>query len=274
MACRLIPLGSGSGGNATLVEFGSTRLLVDAGLSNRDMENRLRSVGIEPASIHAVLLTHEHYDHSRGLERFTKKYEKPVAATGGTLLALHMPEHHIHRSVVLTAGRDHEIGGVVVTPFPVPHDAAEPVGFVLESCGVRVGIAVDLGKPTAEVVRRLGGCRLLMIEANHDLQLLRNSPYPASLKQRVGGSRGHLSNHDAGALLAEVANGDLQAVVLAHLSRKNNTADLAMKTVQAELAPETRLRIDWSVACQKEPGRPVVVQDTLEDRPDDRTLQS
>ncbi len=259
MACRLIPLGSGSGGNATLVEFGSTRILVDAGLSNRDMENRLESVGINPDSIDTVLLTHEHYDHSRGLERFTKKYEKPVAATGGTLLALNMPEHHIHRSVVLTMGQEHRIEKVSVTPFPVPHDAVEPAGFLLEGCGVRVGIAVDLGKPTAEVVRRLRGCQILMIEANHDLQLLRNSPYPAALKKRVGGSRGHLSNDDAGALLAAVADGDLRAVVLAHLSRKNNTADLAMKTVHAELAPEIRLRIDWRVACQKVPGRPVAV---------------
>ncbi|MBD3866615.1 MAG: MBL fold metallo-hydrolase [Acidobacteria bacterium] len=259
MDCRLIPLGSGSGGNATLVEFGSTRFLVDAGLSTRDMENRLRSVGIEPESIDTILLTHEHYDHSRGLERFTKKYQKPVAATAGTLLALNMPEHHIHRSVVLTMGQEHRIGTVSVTPFPVPHDAAEPTGFVLEGCGVRIGIAVDLGKPTAEVVRRLSGCQILMVEANHDLELLRNSPYPASLKQRVGGSRGHLSNDDAGALLAAVADGDLRAVVLAHLSRKNNTADLAMKTVHAELGSEICLGIDWRVACQKEPGRPVAV---------------
>ena len=208
---RVVPLGSGSSGNATLVQFGGRRLLIDAGLSARDLALRLAMVGVEPGDLTAIVLSHEHHDHARGLERFAVRHKVPVLTTPETLAALNLAPRHLPAWHPFETGVPFDAYGVTIDPFPVPHDAADPVGFVLEAEGVRVGIATDLGHATALVVERLRRCHVLVVEANHDDDMLARGPYPWALKQRIGGRLGHLSNAEASALLAAAFDDDCQA---------------------------------------------------------------
>jgi phosphoribosyl 1,2-cyclic phosphodiesterase len=245
---RIVPLGSGSSGNATLVAFGQRRILVDAGLSARELGNRLSAVGVEPHALTAILLSHEHHDHARGLERFAVKHRVPVYTAPETLAALNVAPRHFPAWHPFEPGVPFEAYGVRVDPFSVPHDAANPVGFVLEAEGVRVGIATDLGHATTLVLERLRGCHVLIVEANHDDDMLVRGPYPWALKQRIGGRFGHLSNDEAATLIAAAADGDCQAVILAHLSENNNTAALARRAVANALAAAGRTRYAMRVA--------------------------
>ncbi len=256
---RVVVLGSGSRGNATLVEFGERRVLVDAGLSARDLERRLRAVGIEPGSIAAILLSHEHHDHARGAERFSVRHRVPVACSRSTLAAMNLSHVHLAGFVPLETGTPRVIDGVEIVPFAVPHDAADPVGFVVGGEGVRVGIATDLGQATTLVRERLRGCHILVVEANHDEHMLLDGPYPWHLKQRVGGSLGHLSNAESAEMLRDAVDDRCQAVVLAHLSEKNNTPALARAAAARALAEAGRHRIQMRVATQTRPATPVVL---------------
>jgi phosphoribosyl 1,2-cyclic phosphodiesterase len=250
---RVLPLGSGSSGNATVVEFGSRRILVDAGLSARDLTARLTAVGVPPSSLTAILLTHEHHDHARGLERFAFKLKVPVFTSPETLAALNLAPMHLGKWHPFASGVPFDLGGVNVDPFAVPHDAADPVGFVLESDGIRVGIATDLGHATTLVLERLRGCHVLLVESNHDDDMLVRGPYPWALKQRIGGRLGHLSNEEAATLIAAAADDDCQAVILAHLSENNNTAAKARQAVGAALARAGRSRYAMRVAMGRTP---------------------
>jgi len=246
---RLVPLGSGSTGNATLVEFEKTRLLVDAGLSARALGQRLLAAGVEPGSIDWILLSHEHGDHVRGVERFSALHRVPVLCSLATLEAMDCSRKHLAAwSPLPEAGRI-DLGRVGIEPFPVPHDAARPVGFVLHGEGLRVGMATDLGHATTLVRERLRGCHVLMLESNHDDGMLLNGPYPWHLKQRVSGREGHLSNAEAAALLREVVDDACQAVVLAHLSEKNNRPALARDCAARALAGAGRHRVAMRVAA-------------------------
>jgi phosphoribosyl 1,2-cyclic phosphodiesterase len=256
---RVVPLGSGSSGNATLVTFGSKRILIDAGLSARDLALRLAAVGVEPGSLDAILLSHEHHDHARGLERFAVRHKIPVFSTPETLAALNLAPLHLAAWHPFDPGAPFEVEGVRVEPFVVPHDAVNPVGFVLEGEGVRVGIATDLGHATTLVIERLKGCHVLLVEANHDDDLLVRGPYPWALKQRIGGRLGHLSNVEAAALVSAVAGDDCRAVVLAHLSDRNNTAALARRAVSEALYHAGRKRYDMRVAERSRPTPEVVL---------------
>lgn len=249
---RLLPLASGSRGNATLVEFGSTCLLVDAGISARELSRRLVAVGVAPGAIRAILLSHEHADHSRGAERFSRAHGVPVFSSFETLEAMDCSPAHFAAWHPL-GPEPFELADVRVEPFPVPHDAARPVGFVLHGAGRRVGIALDLGHATTLVVERLRGCDVLMIESNHDDRMLLDGPYPWSLKQRVSGRMGHLSNDEAAALLRATVSDACRAVVLAHLSEHNNRPALARQAAAAALASVGRGRVEMRVAV---PGRP------------------
>lgn len=253
MAVRVVPLGSGSSGNATLIEFGNERWLVDAGLSARDLASRLDAVGTEPASLSGILLTHEHHDHARGLERFSVRHRVPVFCGPATLAALNLSPIHLAAWHPLEAGAVHDLGGIRVAAFSIPHDAADPVGFVLEAGGVRVGIVTDLGHVSALVVERLRGCHVLIVEANHDDRMLQSGVYPWHLKQRVGGRLGHLSNEEAAELLARAADDDCRAVVLAHLSENNNTAALARTAAANALASAGRKRLEMRIAERRGP---------------------
>jgi phosphoribosyl 1,2-cyclic phosphodiesterase len=263
---RVVPLASGSRGNATLVEFdrpghlfGPTRLLVDAGIAAREIARRLEQVGVTPASIRALLLSHEHEDHARGAASFSRRHGVPVLSTAGTLDALDASPSHFAGWHRLVAGRTVPIDGVEVEPFTVSHDAADPLGFVVRGAGLRFGIATDLGQATAEVVERLRGCHVLMVESNHDDRMLAAGPYPRQLKRRVAGPLGHLSNEEAGSLVAQTAVSECRVVVLAHLSEQNNTEALARRAVGGALrragfrVPEIR------VACSGGPTPPVAL---------------
>ena len=256
---RVVPLGSGSSGNATLVTFGSRKLLIDAGLSARELALRLAAVGVEPSALDAILLSHEHHDHARGLQRFAVRHRVPVFSTPEALAALNLAPLHLAAWHPFDPGHPFEIDGVRVEPFTVPHDAVNPVGFVLEGEGVRVGIATDLGHATTVVLDRLKGCQVLLVEANHDDDLLVRGPYPWALKQRIGGRLGHLSNVEAAALIAAVAGDDCRAVVLAHLSESNNTAALARRAVSEALYHAGSKRYDMRVAERSRPTPEVVL---------------
>ena len=259
MSLKLRLIGSGSSGNATLVEFGTRRLLVDAGLSARELTLRLSAAGVVPKQLSAILLSHEHHDHARGLERFAVKNGVPVFTTPETLAALNLAPRHLGTWHPFEAGVPFEAYGVKVDAFSIPHDAVDPVGFVLEGDGVRVGIATDLGHATTLVVERLRGCHVLVVEANHDDDMLVRGPYPWALKQRISGRLGHLSNAEASTLLAATVEDDCQAVILAHLSESNNTAALARKAVARALSAVGRSRYAMRVAERKAPTPAVEV---------------
>ena len=254
---RFVSLASGSQGNATLVEFGETRLLIDAGLTLKELLSRLKACEIEPASISAILLSHEHQDHARGAQRFSTRFGVPVVASWDTLEGMDRSPQAFAGWIDLPSGNAVTIGDVSVVSFPVPHDAAAPVGFVLESAGIRVGVATDLGHATPQVAERLAGCDLLMIESNHDSLLLRDGPYPWRLKDRVSGKLGHLSNSEAAALIKHIVDERCRCIVLAHLSEKNNTPELARTSALRALHARGRGGVDVKIARSDRPLAPV-----------------
>jgi phosphoribosyl 1,2-cyclic phosphodiesterase len=230
-------LGSSSAGNATLVRGGGVSVLVDAGFSLRGLTQRLEAVGASAATLKGVCISHEHSDHIAGLARLQRRHGTPLYANRGTIeavSALRGFEGLAWR--VFETGADFTIGGLTVHPFSVPHDAYEPVGFVFEADGVRLGIATDLGMPTTLIRERLRACHGLVLEANHDEGMLRRSRRPEHLKARIHGRLGHLSNRVAADLLADLAGPHLQWVCLAHLSEECNDPELCRSEVRALLA--------------------------------------
>jgi phosphoribosyl 1,2-cyclic phosphodiesterase len=224
---KICILGSGSSGNSIYMERGGFSLLVDAGLSRRELAARLLSIGVGIESIRAVLVSHEHGDHVRGLAALHRAHGVAVhlnRLTASGLLDRGIPAAAFN---YFRTGVDFFVGPFTVHPFPVPHDALDPVGFVVSAAGCRVGIATDLGHPDPRVMERLRGCRALVLESNHDPLLLGNSGRPRSVKERILGGMGHLSNRSAAALLAEVASEALQDIFLAHLSEECNRPELA-----------------------------------------------
>ena len=250
---RVAVLGSGSGGNSTVVESREGCLLVDAGFSCRELERRLEAVGRSAADVDAVLLTHEHDDHCRGVDRFARRHQVPVYGTRGTykgplLRGLGSFARPMGAGVPLTAA------GFRVEVFPVSHDAREPVGIVVESSGgYRFGLATDLGCRTPEAWRSLQDLDILVLESNHDLDMLRTGPYPWRLKERVASRRGHLSNEDAAAGVEALLSDRLSWVVLCHLSETNNSPAFAFAAVQPVL-DRRRSRAKLLVAEQHRPG--------------------
>jgi phosphoribosyl 1,2-cyclic phosphodiesterase len=237
-ASRLAVLGSGSAGNAVVVECGGRRLLIDAGFSCREIERRLELVGLAEAAFDGIVLTHEHSDHSRGAARFARRHGLTVHATRGTLDELGFFDAELP-TVTLRSGAVQEVGAFAVEPFTVPHDAREPVGLVIEdAAGRRVGLAADLGSRSQLAWGRLHDLDALVLETNHDLEMLRSGPYPGPLKQRVAGRHGHLSNDDAASGVPELLGDRLHWLVLYHLSRTNNLPVLAAEAVLEALDRE------------------------------------
>ena len=225
---RLCVLGSGSSGNCIYAGTASTGLLIDAGLSARETLRRFEAMTIDPAAIRAVLLTHEHSDHIAGLAVLRKRLGADLYANSPTAEAV---EQALGRPglawKVYATGFPFQVGDVTVEPFSVCHDAQEPVGFVIAADGVRVGVATDLGMATTLVREKFRDCHALILEANHDERLLREANRPWSLKQRIAGRQGHLSNRLAAELLVECAGPALTHVFLAHLSSECNRPELA-----------------------------------------------
>lgn len=236
---RLAVLGSGSRGNSLVVESGSSRLLVDLGFSCRETERRMALLDVEPDGFDGIVLTHEHGDHVRGADRFVRRHPAPVYATEGTARASKLGEEAARQVCHLRSGERCRVGGFEVEPFLIPHDATEPVGVVIEDeSGCRLGLVADLGSRSRLAWARLSELDVLVLETNHDLEMLRNGPYPWSLKQRVAGRHGHLSNEDAALGLNELLCDRLSWVVAYHLSQTNNLPALAAQCLGEVLARE------------------------------------
>ncbi|MDQ7006162.1 MAG: MBL fold metallo-hydrolase [Acidobacteriota bacterium] len=257
---EVVVLGSGSRGNSALVRAAGSALLVDAGLSARQLRRRLEAVGQDPARIEAVLLTHEHSDHIAGLRVFRRRCPLPVVANASTLEATErILGENLDDSVEQATGGKLQIGPFQVTSFPVPHDAAETVGYVIEAEGVRLGYATDLGHVTRLVHERLSSCEMVVVEANHDRQMLMDGPYPWATKQRVASRHGHLSNDHAAGLLPDLARSGTRAAVLAHLSETNNDPLLALAVVRGALRAEGLDAMRIELARQDTPAGAVAV---------------
>jgi len=245
-------LASGSRGNALLVETAGTRILIDAGLSARQLCRRLDTLGVAPESLDALLITHEHGDHVRGLGPLARRLKLPVYIH--TAVVGHLADTGVPGQVrEFDEGCDLAVGNLSLRPFPITHDAHAPVGFVIDSPAGKIGIATDLGIATRLVVRHLQDCRILVLESNHDEIMLRDGPYPWPLKQRVRSTHGHLSNRASGALLEQLLWDGLDAVLLAHLSETNNCPDLARAAAGEVLAGQNLCRPQLLVGRQGEP---------------------
>lgn len=257
-ALRLAVLGSGSEGNAVVVRAGSTAVLVDAGFPRDTLAERLAAIGENLEALTAILLTHEHGDHARAAGSLARGLGIPVYLTRGTFEALGERLRQGDGRVApgtafIRPGSAFSVGALTIEPFAVPHDAADPVAYCLSMGGLRVGICTDLGCVTYLTLERLKGCRLLVLEANHDARLLTDGAYHAGLKRRIAGRHGHLSNEEMGRILEAVAPTGVSHVVLAHLSRENNRPELALAAAEAALARADRRDVRLVVASQDVP---------------------
>lgn len=235
MTLRICSLASGSKGNCTYVASDNTKLLVDAGLPYSTIKNRLEEVGEDISEISAIVITHEHIDHVRGLEKFNaegvKIYAHPRAQTGIILKTgrLDFVEEEFYDG-------GFEVGDILVRPFRIPHDACYPLGYGFECNGDRIAVATDIGHITEGLVNNLKGCRTVLLEANHDVEMLYNNPkYVMRLKKRIDGANGHLSNETAAEVAQRILTKNLERIILAHLSEENNLPELAFATVVEKL---------------------------------------
>jgi hypothetical protein len=257
---RFASLGSGSEGNGFVVEVSegvsTTSVLLDCGFALRDCERRLARLGIEPASLSAIVVTHEHGDHVGGVERMARKHAIPVWMTSGTFVASRIGGVGMIKAALdievnlIDAHAPFGVRDVELHPFPVPHDAREPAQYVFSDGARRLGVLTDLGSSTPHVEAMLATCDALVLECNHDTEMLMGGAYPPSLKARVGGKYGHLSNRESAALLARVKHDGLQHVLAAHLSSQNNTPALARDA----LAGVLECAADWVGIADQENG--------------------
>lgn len=231
---RLSLLASGSKGNCLFLESDSCRLLIDAGLSCRETMARLSSIGVAPETVNGILVTHEHTDHVRGVGALARKLKIPVLGSSRTLQAA---RHVIGRAelVEFDPGTAFAFRGLSIDPFPITHDACDPVGYRIEGAEGCIGFATDLGVATRLTQEKLRGCRALVLEFNHDEQMLQDGPYPWHLKQRIRSRHGHLSNAQGASLLEELLHPELEGVFLSHLSEVNNDPSLAMASARGLL---------------------------------------
>ena len=236
---RFCSIASGSSGNCIYAGSENTHILVDAGISGKRIEQGLNELDLTGRDLDAILVTHEHADHIQGLGVLARRYQVPLYMTGGTADYLlrsgalgKIPEGLINE---IQEDEPFHINDLTVLPFSIPHDAAQPVGFRIENGTGAVGIATDLGKYTEYIIDNLKGLDAVLIESNHDVNMLEVGRYPYNLKRRILGDRGHLSNENAGRLLCELLHDDMKAVLLGHLSKENNFEELAYETVCSEV---------------------------------------
>lgn len=223
-------LASGSTGNATLFQFGENKILVDAGISCRRIERGLQALGMKPGDLDAVLLTHEHSDHIKGLDVFIRKHQIPVFARPGTWSKIDCRKK-LPGECIKEMGEAFSLGKVLIEPFAISHDAIDPVGFCFYYREKKAVIATDLGFASQEVEQALSFSDIAVLESNHDPQMLKSGPYPPYLKKRIEGKEGHLSNFDTARLLSIVPRHNPMQVLLAHISQQNNHPMLAQQTV-------------------------------------------
>lgn len=256
---KLCVLGSGSAGNCTLVYTGSTALLLDAGFSAKEIEKRLDAVGFDVNRLSGVLVSHEHTDHVRGVKTLSRRYNLPVYLTGGTAKKANgaLGEEVSAKLKIIRPEETFLLGDIEIEPFAIPHDSAEPVGFLFTHGQRRAVSLTDVGSVTVRVVEKLRRAHLAVLEANHDPELLQIGPYPWHLKRRISGGQGHLSNDDCMKLLlhaggsgAAYQNG-LEKVIFAHISRTNNNPDLVRVSAQEVFKNG---KVKYEIASQQEPG--------------------
>jgi len=246
---RLSLLASGSKGNSLFLESDGCRLLIDAGLSGRETIARLSAIGVAAETIDAILVTHEHTDHVRGVGTLARKLKIPVL---GSALTLQAARHVIGRAefIEFAAGSPFVFKGLSIDPFSITHDACDPVGYRIEGSEGCIGFATDLGIATRLTHDKLRACRALVLEFNHDEQMLSDGPYPWHLKQRIRSRHGHLSNSEGAALLEELLHPGLEGVFLSHLSEVNNDPALALASAQGLLQRQELCAPQLFVGCQ------------------------
>jgi phosphoribosyl 1,2-cyclic phosphodiesterase len=248
---RFSLLGSGSRGNATLIAAGDSLLLVDCGFSLRETTERLARLNVAPNMLTAILVTHEHDDHVSGVGALARKHDIPVWLTGGTLRSAAGPLGELPTVRVFSNHDSFAIGDICIQPVAVPHDACEPCQFVFGDGDTRVGLLTDVGHVTPHIRRMVSGVHALLVEFNHDETMLRQGPYPESLKQRIGGALGHLSNDQSATLLNEIDVTRLQHLVALHLSQQNNHPDIVRQTAAAALGCTP----DWIAVADQDLGQ-------------------
>lgn len=240
---RFASLGSGSRGNATLIQSGNSLLLVDCGFPARELQYRCSPLGIDPRDIDAILVTHEHTDHVKGVGVCARRFGLPIWMTYGTRVAM---ARQVFEDVRLFSGHDVEfnIGDVRIQPIPVPHDAREPVQFVFRAGDSKLGLMTDVGSVTPHLAASLDGVDALLLESNHDPDMLANGPYPQSVKSRVAGAYGHLANAQAAQLLEAIDHQRLSQLVIGHVSQQNNSPGRvyeSLRTVAESVLANTTL---------------------------------
>ena len=259
MQYRFSPLFSGSNGNAILVEMDDARILIDAGVSGSRIVHALETLGVTPGMIDGILITHEHSDHVQGACILSRKYDIPLYATRGTWAAMAGRMGKLSPSNIrdLRAFQDFYIGRASVMPFTIPHDAAEPVGYCVACGGRRVAVATDIGHVKGDWLEAVSGCDLVLLESNHDVNMLKAGRYPYELKRRILGNFGHLSNETAAGVAVKLAKSGVGHIVLGHLSGENNIPVLALRTVHDALMAEgfqPGVDIGLDVAKRNEPN--------------------
>lgn len=231
---RFCSIGSGSKGNGTLIQKGGSTLLIDNGFTLKEFENRLAQKGLTPLDLTAILVTHEHGDHIKGVGPLARKYKIPVYCSHGT--AQYDGLGNIPSLKIFDSHESFDIHELTVKPVVVPHDAREPTQFIVKCSDFKFGILTDVGSLTPFIVEQYHGCHGLLIETNHDVSMLRTGPYPPKLKVRVGGDLGHLSNEQAGWFLNKVDTSNLQHVVATHISEQNNDINFALQQICGPLS--------------------------------------
>ena len=250
---------SGSTGNSLFVQSDTTKILVDAGVSAKKITEALNSISVDIDSIDAILVTHEHIDHVKSLSTLSTKYNIPVFATSGTWDA--MPENKskisLQNQKSFKLVDKFEIGDIKISPFSIPHDAADPCGFNLLCNDKKISIATDIGHMTKDIIHKLEDSSLLMLESNYDPEVLKCGSYPYRLKTRILGPTGHLANSTAGKTISLLLESGLNTAILGHLSKENNFPDLAYRTVLEELRLSNSNfdKLDLSVASRSEPTK-------------------
>lgn len=247
---RFAFLGSGSQGNALVVESGSTRILLDCGFGLAETVSRLARIGLAPEDLSAIIVTHEHDDHIGGVARLARRHSLPVWLTHGTLIGFEALFANVATVNVIEGYEAFSVGDLQIHPFPVPHDAREPAQFVFGDGARRMGVLTDTGCSTPHIEAMLSQCHALVLECNHDLGMLRASSYPQRLRERISGKFGHLDNVTAAGLLARLDNGRLQHLVAAHLSQENNRPELARAALSAAIGCEP----EWIAIADQSDG--------------------
>lgn len=251
---RFCVLGSGSKGNATYVSAGDTAILIDAGFSGVEMQRRLAAIGVDFSTISAIFLTHEHHDHIKGAPVLSRRGKVPVFANPATFTAAAEELNNLHQYNEFDTGVSFQFRDLKIHPFSVSHDTADPVGFTISDGRDTLGYCTDTGMITRLMHHHLANCRALILESNHDPEILKNGPYPPFLKQRVRGNKGHLANGDAAAFIRDLRHDDLRHVILAHISETNNCPNLAYETTMRVLNDHNCRSLGVSVARQDRAG--------------------